>query len=69
MGNRGFIQGQVRIDYSIACVRCGQSGVVVDPKRNRPSKICAECFISAMSELFLLNEMHDILTGQEQEDE
>ena len=66
MGDRGFTQGQVRIDYSIACVRCGQSGVVVDPKRNRPGKICAGCFISAMSELFLLSEAHDILTGQEE---
>ena len=69
MGDRGFTLGQVRMDYSMACVRCGQSGVVVDPRSNRSGKICAGCFISAMSELFLLSETHDILMGQEKEDE
>ncbi len=62
MGDRGNTEGTIRTDYSIKCIRCGDNGVVIDPLKNKPGKLCAECFISALSELFLMSEAEEILT-------
>ena len=65
MSDRGFTQGQISVDYSRHCIRCRRPGVVVDPKSGKSGRLCAECFISAMSNLFLLSEAHDLLIGEE----
>ena len=67
MGYRGSTQGTILVNYSRSCIRCDRDGVVIDPWRQKPGRLCAECLISAMSELFLLSEAHDILTGAEDE--
>ena len=62
MGDRGTTHGTIMLDYSVDCIRCGSSGVVISPINGKRGKICPECLLIAMDDLFAMSEAEEILT-------
>lgn len=62
MGDRGTTHGTVMLDYSVECIRCGSYGVVISPIDGRRGKMCPECLMIALEDLFAMSEAEEILT-------
>ena len=66
MGDRGSTHGTILQDYDHDCIRCGDAGVVIDPKSQRRGKLCPECLLIAFEDLFAMSEAYELLaTGQD----